>query len=509
MTQPPIADRMPALQMDSIAMSFGPVQAVTDGNLSLHWGRVTALLGANGAGKSTMMNILGGVLSPTSGSIRLDGVPLSLRTPRDAARAGIAFVQQELAVFPTMTVAENVFVGSYPGRMGRIDRTVMRTETERLLARLGARFSPDTVTETLSTGDRQMVEIARALRGSPRIMIFDEPTSSLSAREKDRLHEVIRSLRAEGVAVVYITHFISEIFGVCDDVAIMRNGATVLQAPLAGLDQKAIVEAMLGDIAATERIAGASPDTAPVLRVTGLRLANRVEHADFDLRKGEILGIWGLLGAGRTELVRALLGLDGTPDGQVLLDTGGGLRPAAPDEVRAVSAFVTEDRRGEGLLLPFSVSDNIALPNLRELSDAAGRVRRGALRSLAQDMIGRLSIKVPSPARPVRTLSGGNQQKVVFAKWLATEPLILILDEPTRGLDLGAKADILRFTVELAAQGVSVLIISSEPEELMRVSHRYLVLRERRTVGTLPATATKEDLIAALSADTGQSGAAA
>jgi len=402
-----------------------------------------------------------------------------------------------------------VFIGSYPCRAGRIDRTAMRAETERLLARLGARFSPDTITETLSTGDRQMVEIARALRGSPRIMIFDEPTSSLSAREKDRLHEVILSLRAEGVAVVYITHFISAIFGVCDDVAIMRNGATVLQVPLGELDQKAIVEAMLGDIAATERLAGPAPETAPVLRVTGLRLRNRVEHAGFELRKGEILGIWGLLGAGRTELVRAVLGLDGTPEGEVLLDTGNGLRPADAEALRAVAAFVTEDRRREGLLLPFSVADNIALPNLRSISDRMGRVRRGALRTLAEDMIARMSIKVPSPSRPVRTLSGGNQQKVVFAKWLATNPLILILDEPTRGLDLGAKADIMRFTVDLAAQGVSVLLISSEPEELMRISHRYLILRERRTVGTLPASATKEDLIAALSAETASDGAVA
>jgi len=498
-----------SLQMQGIAKSFGAVRAVSDGRLVLAGGHVTALLGANGAGKSTLMNILGGVLMPDAGTILLNGQAMAFRAPGDAARAGIAFVQQELAVFPTLTVAENVFIGAFPTRFGQIDRPAMRAETARLLARLGARFSPDALAETLSTGDRQMIEIARAMRGAPRIMIFDEPTSSLSAREKGRLHEVVASLRDEGVAIVYITHFISEIFGVCDDVAIMRNGATVVQAPLAGLDQRAIITAMLGDIAAIERIVGPAPDTPPVLRVRGLRLGHRVENADFDLRKGEILGIWGLLGAGRTELVRAILGLDGRPGGTIELDSGAGLAPATSEALRAATAFVTEDRRGEGLLLPFSVADNIALPNLAALSGALGHVRRQALGDLAKAMIARLSIKVSGPGQPVGTLSGGNQQKVVFAKWLATKPLILILDEPTRGLDLSAKGDILRFTVDLAEAGVSVLMISSEPEELMRVSHRYLVLRERRTAGVLPGTAGKDDLIAALSGDPLIGGAAA
>ena len=489
----------PVLTMTGLRKAFGTVQAVSDGRLTARQGEVMALLGANGAGKSTMMNLLGGLVRPDAGQISIAGQAVSFTGPTDAIRAGIAFVQQELSIFGSMTVAENVFAGAFPTRAGRIDRAAMQDAARALLAQLGATIDVSRPVDGLSTGDRQMVEIARALRARPRILIFDEPTSSLSAPEKALLHAAIRDLKVKGVAIIYISHFISDVFDICDRVTVMRNGQTIAERLAGETDQAEVVRLMLGEIGAAGRIVSDAAVPGPVaLRVVGLTAPPRIHEAGFDLHRGEILGIWGLLGAGRTELVRGLLGLDGPVGGRIDLSGPNGLAPATPRDLRAVTAFVTEDRRGEGLLLPFSVGDNIALPNLDALSKR-GVVQRARVRDLALRLIGRLSIKVSGPAQRAGTLSGGNQQKVVLAKWLAGAPTIMILDEPTRGLDLAAKDDILRLAVDLAGQGVAVLLISSELEELMRVSHRYLIVRERRVAGTLPGHATEAELIAALS----------
>ena len=487
------------LELRGLAKSFGAVRAVAHGDLAVRAGEVVALLGANGAGKSTLMGMLGGVLRPDAGEIVLRGAPVAFAGPRDAARAGVAFVQQELSVFPTLTVAENVFADAYPTRHGRIDRAAMCVRTRELLATLGADLDPDRPLEGLSTGACQMVEIARAMRREPDVVVFDEPTSSLSAREKERFHDVVRLLRARGVAVIYITHFIGEIFGVCDRAVVMREGRTVLDRPLAGLHQSEIVEAMLGEIVATGRLGADAAPGEVVLSVESLSLPGRVEEASFELRAGEVVGVWGLLGSGRTELVRALLGLDGTPAGRIRLRDGAALCEVTPEALRRATAFVTEDRRGEGLLMPFSVARNIALPNLAALSRPAGLVRGQAVADLARGLITALQIKVSGPGQRVSTLSGGNQQKVVLSKWLASEPRVLVLDEPTRGLDLSAKAEILRHAVDLATRGAAVLLVSSEPEELLRVAHRTLIVRRRRVVGELGRGASVADLVAALS----------
>lgn len=491
----------PALSLRGIHKAFGAVKAVRHADLEVAAGEVVALLGANGAGKSTLVNIVGGVHRPDGGRMARGGEPVAFHGPHDASLAGIAFVQQELTLFPTMTVAENVFADAYPTRGGRLDTALMRTRTAELLKTLGAELDPDETLEGLSTGACQMVEIARAMRGAPDVVIFDEPTSSLAANEKARFHDVVRLLAGEGVAVIYITHFIDEIFGVCDRAVVMREGETVQNFTVSETDHAAIVEAMLGSVAAGGRLAPHDPAPgATLLEVNALTLPGRVEAASFHLSRGEIVGLWGLLGSGRTELVRALLGLDGAPSGTIALDRDGtGLRPANPAAVRAAAAFVTEDRKGEGLLLPFSVARNVAVPNLDRLSGAGGHMRFGAMRAMARQAIEALSIKVSGPGQRVSTLSGGNQQKVVFGKWMAAEPDLLILDEPTRGLDLGAKADILTLAVEAANRGAAVLLISSELEELMRVSHRYLIMRERKIVGELPGASDETALIAALS----------
>ena len=488
------------LRVRGLAKSYGTVRAVIHADLDVAAGEALAIMGANGAGKSTLMNMLGGVVQPDGGTIEVDGRAVSLPDPAAATAAGIAFVQQELSVFPTMTVAENVFVGDMPTRAGRVDRAAMRDRTRDLLASLGAPLNPDAPVAGLSTGARQMIEIARALRRDPRVLIFDEPTSSLSASEKDRLHAVVADLKARGVAVLYITHFVSEIFDICDRVTVLREGRSVSDRAIADTSQTEVVSDMLGEVAREDRIAGDPGDGAVMLRVRNLRAPGRVAGADLELRAGEITGLWGLLGSGRTELARAMLGLDGPVTGRIDYGAQGTLGPIKPEALRRHAAFVTEDRRGEGLFLPFAVSDNVALPNLDALCDA-GVVRRGRVGALARRMIDALAIKVSGPAQSVGTLSGGNQQKVVFARWLAGSPKLLILDEPTRGLDLSAKAEILRLTVDLARNGAAILLISSELEELMRVSHRYVVVSERRTVATLPGDADKTALIAALARD--------
>ncbi|MEM8552609.1 MAG: sugar ABC transporter ATP-binding protein, partial [Pseudomonadota bacterium] len=354
----------PTLKMEGISKAFGAVQAVADGHLVVNAGEVVALLGANGAGKSTLMNILGGVLRPDAGTIAIDGTAVSFATPRDAQASGVAFVQQELSVFPTLSVAENVFAGDYPVRGGRIDRAAMRARTAELLQTLGVDIAPDRPLEGLSTGECQLVEIARAMRRDPRIVIFDEPTSSLSAREKERFHDVVAVLKGNGVAVLYITHFINEVFGVADRVSIMRGGDTVADRAIGEITQAEIVEIMLGDVVADGRIgAHLHPGAQTVLEVENLALPGRVESASFSLHAGEIVGLWGLLGSGRTELVRALLGLDGMPEGDIRLRRNGALAPVTAEELQRSAAFVTEDRKREGLLLPCSVSRNMALPN--------------------------------------------------------------------------------------------------------------------------------------------------
>jgi ABC-type sugar transport system ATPase subunit len=488
------------LDVQHLRKAYGSVQAVADASLTVGPGEALAVMGANGAGKSTLMNMLGGLVQPDGGTITLDGQALTLTSPAAAIAAGIAFVQQELSVFPTMTVAENICIGDFPRRGGRLDKPAMRAEAAALLSALGARLDPDASVADLSTGERQMIEIARATRRKPRVLIFDEPTSSLAAAEKARLFDLIRRLKTQGVAILYITHFVGEIFEVCDRVMVMRDGLSVADRPIGEVGKGDVVRLMLGEIGSQARLAVADHRPGPpVLRVQGLASPHRIENASFILNAGEIVGLWGLLGSGRTELARGLLGLDGAVTGDIAFGLDGQLAPITPQELRSHAAFVTEDRRGEGLLLPFSVADNIALPNLDEVSGGFGLVSRARVRALAAGMIEKLSIKVSSPAQKAGTLSGGNQQKVVFAKWLASKPRLLILDEPTRGLDLAAKGDILRLTADLAAAGATVLFISSELEELMRVCHRYLVLSERRIVAELPGTATERQLIDALS----------
>ena len=487
------------LVMTGIGKRFAGVVALEDAALSVRAGEAHALVGANGAGKSTMMNVLGGIILRDQGEIRIDGVAVEFRDPREARRHGIGVVHQELNMLLSMTVAENVLIDELPTRWGLTQLGPMRARVQTILERLGCAFGPDEVVETLSMGDRQMVEVARALAGDPGILIFDEPTSSLSAREKERLFTVIGALKRSGVAIVYITHFLHEITEVCDRVTIMRNGRTVATSVLAETTLGEIVQQMLGDVQQQDRLRPhRSPGGPPLLEVRGLSRKGVLDGVSFDLHAGEILGLWGLLGSGRTEILRALVGLDPVEGGTLRFARDGALAETSPARLHAQTGFVTEDRRGEGLLLPLPVVNNVSFANLANLTGRTGLIDGARERSFAQQLVDRLRIKISSLAQPVRTLSGGNQQKVVFARWLGTGAGLYLLDEPTRGLDVNAKSEILRLTTELAAAGAGVLIVCSELEELMRVCDRYLVVHRGRILGELAGDADKGTLLRAV-----------
>jgi ABC-type sugar transport system ATPase subunit len=494
--------------MCAICKAFPGVVALDHADLAAGLGRVTALVGANGAGKSTLMNILGGVVSRDSGEIFVAGQAVALRTPIESLQTGIGFVQQELNSLPTMSISENIFIDAFPRRFGGIDARQCNRGSRELLERLGSDLDPATIVGELSVGDRQLVEIARALRRDPKLLIFDEPTSSLSHRERRRLFEVVEGLKAEGVAIVYISHFLDEIFAVSDDLVVMRNGRTVFSGETRSLSERELVRHMMGGRQNEAQLQKRRPaEPMELLQVEGLSRGDALKDVAITLRAGEVVGLWGLLGAGRTELLRALVGLDPVESGALSWSESGRTRPITPRELYARAGFVTEDRRGEGLFLAMSVGDNIVMPNLRAVS-RFGLVRRGEQRRAAAAMIERLDVKVSAQEQKVATLSGGNQQKVVFARWLASAPKLLLLDEPTRGLDVNAKTEILRLVNELADAGTAVLLVSSELEELTRVCDRYLVMVRARIVTELPAGATREQLVNALSL-TGPQGAAA
>jgi ABC-type sugar transport system ATPase subunit len=489
----------PFLHMRGISKAFPGVVALDRAELTAYFGRVTALVGANGAGKSTLMNILGGIVARDTGEIIVAGRQVALRTPIESLQAGIGFVQQELNSLPTMSISENIFIDAFPRKFGGIDYQECNSRSQVLLQRLGCDLNPSAIVGELSVGDRQLVEIARALRRDPKLLIFDEPTSSLSRRERERLFEVIRGLRVEGVAIIYISHFLDEIFEISDDLAVMRNGRTVFSGGIGSLNERDLIRHMMG---AREneaplqrrRPAGASE----LLRIEGLSRGDALKDVTLTLKAGEVVGLWGLLGAGRTELLRALVGLDPVDEGALSWSEAGRTMAISPSELYRRAGFVTEDRRGEGLFLGMSVGDNIVMPNLRVIS-RLGLVLRSEQRRAAGAMIARLGIKVSTQEQKVATLSGGNQQKVVFARWLASAPKLLLLDEPTRGLDVDAKTEILRLVNELADTGTAVLLVSSELEELTRACDRYLVMIRGRIVAELPSDATREQLVNALS----------
>jgi ABC-type sugar transport system ATPase subunit len=488
----------PFLRLVNIKKSFPGVQALKGVTIEVDQGEVLAIVGANGAGKTTLMNILGGVVKADEGEIYIQGERVHIDTPLEAANHGIAFVHQEIAVMPTMSVAENMYITNFPTRLGFIDYRKMLENCSQVLKRLGCDIDPRTKIQDLSPGDRQLIEIARALLGKARILIFDEPTSSLTSREKARLFEVIESLKKEKVAIIYITHLLDEIFKVGDRVSVIRNGEVVGGGMVKDLTYSDLVHWMIG---AKEISSYFRPRTAHIgdviLRVEGLSRQGVLENISFTLHKGEILGLWGLLGSGRTELVRAIVGLDPIDKGKIEVQTNGGsMKTVRPIETRKWIGIITENRREDGLLLPKSVKFNMSLANLRNLLRFWPIIDFKHEIELTKEFIGRLGIVVSNFEQPIEMLSGGNQQKVLVARWLERNPSIYFMDEPTRGLDIGAKAEIHNIIRTLADEGAGILLITSDIDEIISLSDRFLVIRNGHIVAEFPTGVSKDELMA-------------
>ncbi|MEU0334386.1 sugar ABC transporter ATP-binding protein [Streptomyces sp. NPDC006193] len=498
MTHPPDKGPAPVLALKGVSKSFGAVRALRDVSLELLPGEVHALAGENGAGKSTLIKILAGVHRPDSGQVLLDGKPVVLHGPGDARDAGIAVIHQEPTLFPDLSIAENIFMGRRPKRTyGRIDHPATRAATTALMRRLGVRIDPDRPARGLSIADQQMVEIAKALSTDARVLIMDEPTAALTGSEVARLFGVVRTLRDHGAAVLFVSHRLEEIFEICRRVTTLRDGALVAGEPLAGMTEDDLVRRMVGrDLAELYPEREATPGEV-ALRVRRLTREGVFTDVSFEVRRGEIVGLAGLVGAGRTEVARAVFGVDRWDAGEVEV-AGRRLTGGAPSAAMAAGlALVPEDRRAQGLVTSLSVERNIGLTGLRT-TVRAGLVDRGAERGRARDWALKLQVKYTRLADAVSTLSGGNQQKVVLAKWLATGPQVLIVDEPTRGIDVGTKAEVHRLLGELAADGVAVLMISSDLPEILGMADRVLVMHEGRITAEIPrAEATEEAVMAA------------
>ena len=487
----------PILTLTHIRKSFGGAQALRDANLVLIAGEVTALIGENGAGKSTLVKILCGLHQPDSGEIAIDGRLVHIHDAEQARRLGINVVHQECVVFDHLCVAENIFVSSRPRRGPVLAWSDMRERAAAILHQLDAPFAPDTPADQLSIAHKHLVQIARALTTQPRVMIMDEPTAALSQREVEDLFQITRRLKSVGCAILFISHKFEEIFALADRYTVFRDGATVGSGLVAQTRSEELIRLMVGR--SVEQLFPKPPVTlgAEVLRVESLSRANEFEDISFSVRAGEIFGVYGLVGAGRTELAQALFGLQPADCGRVLID-GAPVRISTPEDAVAHGlACVPEDRQGQGAILPFSIADNLSLPNLLQLAPKGLR-SRDRERRLARQWMSTLEIKARGPEQTLAELSGGNQQKVVLGKWLARAPRVLILDEPTKGIDVGAKAAVHSVTGEFAQAGNAVVMISSELPEILGMADRILVMRRGRAAALLDrSAATAENVVQA------------
>jgi rhamnose transport system ATP-binding protein len=493
--EPSLAGGEALLVVGHAAKSFGSVQALVDASIELYAGEAHGLVGENGAGKSTLVKVLAGVYRPDSGRVLLDGDEVRLAGPADARAAGIAVIYQEPTLFPDLSVAENIFMGRQPLSRGRrIDTRELRRRVEALMERLGVPLDPSRPARGLSIADQQIVEIAKALSFQARVIVMDEPTAALSGAEVERLFSVARALRAQGTAVLFISHRLDEIFVLCQRVTVMRDGRQVFTGPLDGLTRDDLVRRMVGrELSAMfPKQAATRGDVA--LSVRRLTREGVFTDVSFDVRHGEIVGLAGLVGAGRSEVARAVFGIDRRDAGEVVIE-GRRLPPASPTAAMAAGmGYVPEDRRAQGLVMDLSIARNTSLASL-------GRLRHGLFirsadeRRLAADWAARLRLKLARFSDPASALSGGNQQKLVLAKWLARHPSVLIVDEPTRGIDVATKAEVHRLLSDLAGQGVAILMISSELPEILGMADRVLVMHEGRLSAELPRDQATEERV--------------
>lgn len=492
----------PILVVKEISKAFPGVQALDKVNFEAYAGQVTALLGENGAGKSTLMKILSGVYKADQGEIYLNGTKIEPQNPHQAQDLGISIIYQEFNLTPNQNVFTNIFLGREPmikgllGRMGFVDKHSMRQQSDKLLTQVGARFRNDRLVNSLSVAEQQMVEIAKALSVKAKVIIMDEPTSALGKEETKVLFNIIQDLKKQGLAIIFITHRLEEVFEIADRVIVFRDGRWAGDVLIADATTEKIIGLMVGRALDRSQVREhATAIREIIFQVKNLNRKGVLHDINFELHRGEILAFSGLVGAGRTEMARALFGADRIDSGEIFIE-GKQVTITSPDSaVKASLALVPEGRQTQGLVLMQTVERNIALPNLDALSQNQ-MVNKGKMHQMVQRFVDLMNIRTPSLDQHVMNLSGGNQQKVVLAKWLASNPKVLILDEPTRGIDVGAKAEVYEIMNNLVQQGIGIIMISSEMPEILAISDRILVMYEGRIMGELSrADATQERIM--------------
>lgn len=494
-TVPGLTPLKPILELRHASKTFGPVVALADGTIEILPGEIHALVGENGAGKSTLVKILAGLYIPDGGEFLIEGEPVAFKTPADSKAAGVSVIYQEPTLFPDLTVAENIFIGRQPtGRGGLINRAEMRRQARALFATLGVPIDPDRIAEGLSIADQQIIEIAKAISLDAKILVMDEPTAALSGVEVERLFGVARGLRDKGAGILFISHRFEEVFALCDRITVMRDGSHIGVHSTADTTVGEIVKEMVGRELGALFPKEVAEIGETVLKVSDLNRAGVFSGIDFEVKAGEIVALAGLVGAGRTEVARAVFGIDRYDSGSVTF-LGKALAGNSPKTaINAGMGFVPEDRRRQGLVMDLSVAKNATL-TLRHQLGRFGIISGKRERRVAEEWTTRLQVKTGSQDYAVSTLSGGNQQKVVIAKWLATEPKLLIVDEPTRGIDVGTKAEVHRLLSDLAGRGIAILMISSELPEVLGMADRVLVMHEGRITAELPRTEATAELV--------------
>lgn len=480
-------EQKPMLKMTKITKSFPGVKALEDVNLTAFGGEITALMGENGAGKSTLMKILSGVYKKDSGTIEIDGEEVQITGIKEAESLGVTIIHQELSVLPNLTVAENIFLGNEKTNKftGRIEKRLINERSKMFLDQIGCKIDPSTLVKNISVGEKQMIEIAKALTKNSKIIIMDEPTTALTDVETKKLFEVIKSLKEKGIAVIYISHRMEEIFAICDKVVVLRDGKYVGEERVKDIDNDKLINMMVGRNIEEQFPYKEYKKGQVLLEVKNLNYGNIVKDASLAVKAGEILGVAGLMGSGRTELAKTIFGEYKATSGEIYVEGKKVKINFTRDAINNGVCYLSEDRKKEGLVLGMSVGRNMTLSNIEKYENKFKRIDQNAESKDVEEYIKKLKVKTPSSAQLIKNLSGGNQQKVILAKWLLVAPKVLIIDEPTRGIDVGAKKEIYELLNELKSMGKAIIMISSDLPEVLGISDRIMVMSEGKISGEL------------------------